>query len=143
MTTLLLLLFLWWFLKGTSFVFHLVCFCILISLWTYLLLVCLCSKLSRREWGFHVVHSILLCKSYFVHVPWRVPSCCLEHCFRILWLVTSFVEVSFNSFLSCNLWILNIVWSPFFYSSLDMCIWFHSYYEKRTHYGGALTILAF
>ena len=72
---------------------------------------CSCSRLSKREWGFHVVHSILLCKSYYVHVPWGVPSRCLEHCFWILWLVNSFVEVSFNLFFFCNLWILNIGWS--------------------------------
>ena len=63
--------------------------------------------------------------------------------FGSFWLIASFVEVSFYLIFSCNLWILNIVWFPFIYSSLDMCIWFHSYYEKCTHYGGALTILAF
>ena len=86
----------------------------------------LCSILSIRKWGFHVVHTILKYKSYLVHVPWGAPSWFLEHLvdliiissyvllvFRILWLVTSFVEVSFNLFFFCNLWILNIVWSPF------------------------------
>ena len=86
---------------------------------------CLCSTSSKREWGFHVVHSILLCKSYFVHVPWGVPSSFLEHLvdliiisscvqlfFRILWLLASFVEVSLPLLFCCNLWILNIVWFP-------------------------------
>ena len=59
----------------------------------------LCSILSRREWGFHVVHTILKC---------RVPlcACTLGSSLFILdpfldpfyWLVTSFVEVSFNLF---------------------------------------------
>ena len=147
---LLLVLILWWLLKGTSFVFTWYFFCTLISLWTYLLylwivfvektwyalcasyidrlywcfvhpcislLKCLsishsslpveqvlifascfcCStfscckvycffsliyallhvfvfKISRREWGFHVMHTTLKCKSYFVHIPWGVPS---------------------------------------------------------------------
>ena len=60
-------------------------------------------KLSRREWGFHVVHSILLCKSYFVHVPWgalswlfRTLGWSYHNIFlcpfgiRILWLLASF-----------------------------------------------------
>ena len=33
--------------------------------------------------------------------------------------------------------------TSFKYSSLDMCIWFHSYYEKCTPWGGTHTILAF
>ena len=63
--------------------------------------------------------------------------------FGSFWLLAYFVELSSHLIFFCNLWILYIVWSPSIYSSLDMCIWFHSYYEKCTHYGGALTIFAF
>ena len=48
---------------------------VLVLLFAYLCsLARVCVKKSRREWGFHVMHTTLKCKSYLVHVPWGVPS---------------------------------------------------------------------
>ena len=60
----------------------------------------------------------------------------------IFWLLASSVEVS-SPFYYLQSLILGIVWLPSIYLSLDTCIWFHSYYEKCTPWGGTHTILAF
>ena len=65
-------LILWWFLIGTSFVLFVTsCFCcstsyllqVVLLLFLYALLRVFVFKISKREWGFHVVHTILKYKS--------------------------------------------------------------------------------
>ena len=58
-----------------AFVAQLFVLQVLVLLFSYLCsLARVCVKDSRREWGFHVMHTTLKCKSYLVHVPWGVPS---------------------------------------------------------------------
>ena len=71
------------------------CFASFLSL-SLLALVCV-SKWSKREWGFHVVHTIVKCKSYFVHVPWGVSSWFLEHLVDLI-IISSCVQLFFGSF---------------------------------------------
>ena len=90
-----------------------------------------------------------------MHEPWGASLFHLEHYFslimtssfvqlvlRIFWLLASFVEVSSPCYLFA-------IFDPQYslisskYSSLDTCIWFHSYYEKCTSWGETHTILAF
>jgi hypothetical protein len=89
------------------------------------------------------VHTILKCKSYFVHVPWGVPS----------WFFRTFGWSYHNIFLcpivlSDPLIACLFCWgiSPFaillqlldsqyslissYYWSMEMPIWFYSFYEK-------------
>ena len=62
-----------WFLLLLLNIFHVTSF-IASFRFSMLSCTCLCSKISRREWGFHVMHTTMKCKSYLVHVPWGVPS---------------------------------------------------------------------
>ena len=88
---------------------------------------------------------------------WGAPLFSLTHFFAqiiisfvhlvcwISWLLYFYLEncKRFSISFLCNLWILNIVWSPSNYLSLHRCVWFHSRSEKCIDYGGALTILTF
>ena len=80
---------------------------------------------------FHLVSSLVqLVYSFVQLVLW------------FIWLLASYVEASSPCYLIA-------IFDPQYslisskYSSLDTCIWFHSYYEKCTPYGGTLSILAF
>ena len=106
------------------------------------------------EWWFHVCAlDTPMQIVYFEHKPWELPhiiqSTLLDliiisifHLvsFWFIWLLTSFVELSWLCYLFA---IFDPHYSvvPSEYSSLDMCIWFHSHYEKCTPYGETLTIL--
>ena len=98
-----------------------------------------CVLFSRREWGFHVVHTILKCKVLLCARTLGSSLFILEHFLDPFWLVTSFVEVSFNFFILQS---LDPLYSLISFPTIRhwICVFYFTHIMRNAHFMGELLL---